>query len=80
MKPPPGYPFPSYASLSTSLVCKLSKSLYGLKQASQNWYAKLSSTLLHEGFTQSYSDSTFFVKTSNSIFLAVLIYVDDILI
>jgi len=58
----------------------LKKSLYGLKQASRQWYLKFSSTLLGLGFIQSYCDHTCFLKISDGIFLCVLVYVDDIII
>lgn len=81
MKPPPGLDLSAYSNNNNGpLVCKLNKSLYGLKQASRQWYAKLSSALLEVGFVQSYSDSTLFTKAEGDSFLAVLIYVDDILL
>ena len=33
-----------------SLVCRLNKSLYGLKKAPRAWYAKMDSFLLSQGF------------------------------
>jgi hypothetical protein len=59
---------------------KLNRALYGLKQASRQWYIKLSSTLLANGFVRSSMDPcVFFSKTSLGLVWAV-IYVDDILI
>jgi hypothetical protein len=61
-------------------VCKLKKSLYGLKQASRKWYEKLSNLLTTEGYTQSISDYSLFTKKFEHQFIAILVYVDDIII
>ncbi|XP_022864700.1 uncharacterized protein LOC111384627 [Olea europaea var. sylvestris] len=46
-------PLPSgYGQQGETRVCCLLKSVYGLKQAYCNWYSKLSSALLSDGFTQ----------------------------
>jgi hypothetical protein len=61
-------------------VCKLLKSLYGLKQASRKWYEKLTSLLVREGYTQSTSDYSLFTLNHTNDFTALLIYVDDIIL
>ncbi|KAG7572108.1 Reverse transcriptase RNA-dependent DNA polymerase [Arabidopsis suecica] len=77
---PPGYTPPPGESLPPNAVWKLHKSLYGLKQASRQWNKKFSDVLLANGFIQSQSDHTFFVRQEGHQFLALLVYVDDILI
>ena len=80
MKLPPGYVDRKGDSLPPNAVCKLLKSLYGLKQASRQWFLKFSTTLTHLGFTQTFSDHTCFLKIIDSLFLCVIVYVDDIII
>jgi len=73
MKPPPGL-----TVSSPNMVCKLQKSLYGLKQASRQWYAKLSDTLKLLGFQHSKNDYSLFYKLKDSNI--VLLAVDDIVV
>lgn len=61
-------------------MCKLNKSIYGLRQASLQWYSKLSNTLLEIDFVQSKSDYTVFSLTRGPSFIGFLFYVDDIVI
>ncbi|XP_073221459.1 uncharacterized protein [Cicer arietinum] len=63
-----------------NLVCKLQKSLYGLKQVSRQWNFKLCSTLFDIGFIQYKSDYSLFTKRTSVGFTIILIYVDDLLI
>ena len=58
-------------------VCKLNKSLYGLKQAGRQWAQLLASFLLEWGFHRSPIDPCFYCYSKDSSLLWVLIYVDD---
>ena len=61
-------------------VCRLNKSLYGLRQAPRAWYNKLNGALQQWGFKKAVSDVSLFIKKTSSYVLFVLVYVDDILV
>jgi hypothetical protein len=64
----------------SSSVCRLKKSLYGLKKALRAWYAKMESYLLSQNFVHCKSDpNVYMIKTDDSLLLLFL-YVDDLLI
>eukprot|EP00253_Pinus_taeda_P024696 PITA_24696 len=64
----------------SSLVCRLKKPLYGLKQALRAWYEKMNSFLLSQNFERCKSNpNVYMLKTHDSLLILVL-YVDDLLI
>lgn len=77
---PPGYEIPADVVVEGKMVCKLQKSIYGLKQASRQWFIKFSSTQCGMVLATSYGDDTLFTRFSDGIFVVILVYVDDIII
>ena len=71
---------PSFVSPTPSKVCRLRKSLYGLRQAPRCLFAKLATALTSYGFKQSYSDCLLFTYETQHIQLNILVYVDDLII
>ena len=63
-----------------TLVCKLKRSLYGLKQSGRNWSNLLHDYLANEKFTQSLADPCLYVRTTNSGCVIIIVWVDDIII
>jgi histone deacetylase 1/2 len=76
MYQPPGYVDQNFPHR----VCRLQKSLYGLKQSPRAWYSKLSSKLQSLGFVPSKADTSLFVFIRGQVIIYMLIYVDDIII
>ena len=63
------------------MVCKLNKSLYGLKQTPRQWYKKFDSFMVGHGYTRTNANHCMYViKFSISKFVFLLLYVDDVLI
>ena len=68
---------PGFSTKDSTKVCKLKKSLCGLRQAPRSRFSKLVAALKEYGFVRSYSDYSLFAYCENDICLSVLIYVDD---
>ena len=56
---PPGV---DYSSSCRHEVCRLKRSLYGLKQSPRAWFGRFSSIMKAFGYKQSNSDHTLFIK------------------
>jgi Reverse transcriptase (RNA-dependent DNA polymerase) len=62
------------------MVCKLKKSIYGLKQASRQWYFKFHQVIISFEFEPKLVDECIYHKFSKSKFVFLVLYVDDILL
>ena len=74
MKQPEGYTEPG----KEHLICRLKRSIYGLKRAPRCWNYALDSCLKELGFEQSLGDACVYVSTDSEFLIAV--YVDDIIL
>ena len=61
-------------------VCKLKKSLYGLKQSPRNWHGTIQHEHITEGFKACMCDPCVYVKDDNSFKVFIVLYVDDLLV
>ena len=68
------------ANDSGTLVCRLKKSIYGLKQASRQWYLKFHNVVASYGFVENKVDQCIYCKVSGRKFIFLILYVDDILL
>jgi hypothetical protein len=74
MSQPPGY----VKSNETNLVCKLKKSLYGLKQSPRCWNMVLDSFPRSIGFVQTIADQCIYTRTVKNEQTVIAVYVDDL--
>jgi hypothetical protein len=61
-----------------SHVCKLKKTLYGLKQPPQAWYVRIDGHMMILGFNKSVSNPNIYYTTVNGESLILVLYVDDL--
>ena len=61
-------------------VCRLRKSLYGLKQSPRAWFGKFSQAVEEFDMQKSKSDHSIFYRNSNSGIILLVVYVDDSII
>ncbi|ONK68535.1 uncharacterized protein A4U43_C05F12950 [Asparagus officinalis] len=62
-------------------VCRLKKSLYGLKQSPRQWYLRFDTFMFEHGYSRNKYDSCVYHKKLNDgFFVYLLLYVDDMLI
>jgi hypothetical protein len=63
------------------LICKLNKSLYGLKQSPRQWYKRFDSYMIKIGYRRCEYDYCVYVRgLDDGSFIFLLLYVDDMLI
>ncbi|KAH9803717.1 hypothetical protein KPL71_001892 [Citrus sinensis] len=64
-----------------NLVCKLNKSLYGLKQSPRCWYKRFDSFIMSLGYNRLSSDNcAYYKRFEDNDSIILLLYVDDMLI
>src|SRR5436189_6462002 len=61
-------------------VCKLQRSIYGLKQASQSWNLRFDDAIKEFGFIKNEDEPCVYKKVSGSKIVFLVLYVDDILL
>ena len=61
-------------------VCKLQKSIYGLKQASRSWNIKFDQSDKSFGFIQCPYEPCVYKRRSGHVVVFLILYVDDILL
>ena len=77
MEQPEGFTQPG----KEHLVCKLKRSLYGLKQSPRQWYKQFDSYMIQIGYSRCEYDCCVYVKClDDGSFIFLLLYVDDMLI
>nr|CAE04463.2 OSJNBa0029L02.4 [Oryza sativa Japonica Group] len=65
---------------SAKKICKLQKSIYGLKQASRSWNIRFDEVVKASGFVKNEEEPCVYKKINRSALGFLILYVDDILL
>ena len=60
------------------LVCRLKKSLYGIKQVPKAWYVKIDGFFLSQNFVRFKYDSNVYLKLIHGSLIIIVLYLDDL--
>ena len=77
MEQPPGF---VAQGESSTMVCRLQRSLYGLKQSPRAWFGRFSTVVQQFGMIRSEADHSLFYRHSTQGCIYLIVYVDDIVI
>ena len=69
-----------FESEESSKVCKLHRSIYGLKQASRSWSHRFDEAISSYGFIKNEDEPCVYKKVSGSQLTFLVLYMDDILL
>ena len=69
-----------FTSGSGGKVCKLQRSIYGLKQTSRSWNIRFDEIIKEFGFSKILDEPCVYKKTNGSVVVFLVLYVDDILL
>ena len=61
------------------MVCKLKRSIYGLKQASRSWNIMFDQAIKSFGFEQNLDEPCVYKRHQEKVVIFLVLYVDDIL-
>ena len=69
-----------FESIDSHKICKLQRSIYGLKQASRSWNIRFDETIKEFEFIKNEDDPCVYKKVSGSAIVFLVLYIDDILL
>ena len=69
-----------FTSTDRSKVCKLQRSIYGLKQASRSWNKPFDKTIKTYGFIKNEEEPCIYKWANGPVVVFLVFYVDDILL